>query len=268
MLEILVCLVCYTGSDFKMLKGFAGISELAKFEDENFVLQTSGFGLFDLCNETPSDTNIDSYVSMKEICSITQRPKCDIVGAFERLKFAFNGVEMELSSCFQFLGNNIVGGNLTLLDSKTSECHMTFPIEKWPYFRIKKLMTAANVEFIFVQSGKNSVSDNVCIGLWIIGKFNDEIVTFINLETLKRIGLVYQDITSSIECGAIKLLGCARDRDCRVWSQNRNEIMGYQYQGHKAYELSSGNCGINAVYITRNNMSGILNIRLKDDLNG
>ena len=155
MLEILACLVCCMGSEFKMLKGFAGISELAKFEDCNSISRVSSLEMYNLCIDKPVDTIIDNYVSMEEIATISQRPKCDVnLDNLEGKKFIFSGIEMEISSRFIFSKNDIVGGSLSLVDSKTGECYIMFPIEKWPYFRMKKLLTTTNVEFLLVQSGK------------------------------------------------------------------------------------------------------------------
>lgn len=251
-----------------MAKGFLGILELSKCEDATLFSLEEASDWWKLYDKSSSHINTSSFVSMEDVISISQRPspKSELVsGYFEKLTFQFNGMVICLLSHLQFSRNDIIGGSIEMMNAETKECYMVFAIEKWPYFRIKKIMTDDLNEFLLIQSGKNSVSDNVCTGLWIVGKLDNEIFPFIDIKVLKKIGLIYQDIASSIEDGAIKLLGYARDRDCRIWSQNR-EIIGYQYRGHIAYPIFMGDCGINAVHITWNNSSMKFFIRLEDDL--
>ena len=250
-----------------MVKGFLGILELSECEDLALISQEDTSTQWKLYDKSSSYINTSSFVSMEDVVSFSQRPKSEPTsGCFEKLTFPFNEIMICLLSHLQFSGNDIIGGSIDMMNAETKENYMTFPIERWPYFKIKKIMTSDSNEFLLVQSGKNSVSDNVCKGLWLIGKINDEVIPFIDIEVLKKAGLIYQDISSSIEHGAIKLLGYARDRDCRIWSQSSREITGYQYQGHTAYPISLGDCGINATHMTWDNMSMKFIIRLEDDL--
>ena len=250
-----------------MAKGFLGILELSECEDPALLSQEDASTQWKFYDKSSSHINTSSFVSMENVVSISQRPKSDPVsGYFEKLTFTFNGITICLLSHLQFSGNDIIGGSIDMMNAEAKDNYMVFPIERCPYFRIKKILTSDSNEFLIVQSGKNSVSDNVCEGLWLIGRINDEVIPFIDIEVLKKAGLIYQDISSSIEHGAIKLLGYARDRDCRIWSQSSRGITGYQYQGHTAYPIFRGDCGINAMHITWDNVSMKFIIRLEDDL--
>lgn len=250
-----------------MAKGFLGIIELSNCEDTTLFSLEEASAWWKLYDKSSLHINTSSFVSMEDIVSFSQRPKGDPAsGCFEKLTFPFNEIIICLLSHLQFSGNDIIGGSIDMMNAETKENYMVFPIEMWPYFRIKKIMTSDSNQFLLVQSGKNSASDNVCKGLWLIGKINDEVIPFIDIEVLKKAGLIYQDISSSIEHGAIRLLGYARDRDCRIWSQSSREVTGYQYQGHTAYPIFIGDCGINATHITWDNVSKRFIIKLEDDL--
>ena len=251
-----------------MVKGFLGILELSECEDPALLSQGNTSAQWKFYDKSSSHINTSSFVSMEDVVSIRQYPQqCDSVsGCFEKFTFPFNGIAICMLSHLQFSGNDIIGGSIDMMNAESKENYMVFPIERFPYFRIKKIVTADSNEFLLVQSGITGVTSNACKELWLIGKINDEVIPFIDIEVLKKAGLIYQDISSSIEHGAIKLLGYARDRDCRIWSQSKREIIGYQYQGHTAYPLFMADCGINATHITWDNVSMKFIIRLEDDL--
>ena len=146
-----------------MAKGFLGILELSECEDPALLSQGNTSAQWKFYDKSSSHINTSSFVSMENVVSISQRPQSDPTSGyyFEKLTFTFNGITICLLSHLQFSGNDIIGGSIDMMNAESKENYMVFPIERFPYFRIKKIVTADSNEFLLVQSGINPSGKNI-----------------------------------------------------------------------------------------------------------
>lgn len=192
-----------------------------------------------------------SLVQMDMIMYFSQPPhgQGQISGNAASTLISLNGQKLRLTPSFQFSDKKIIGGSIKLLNTDTGQEILSLPLEKFPYFRAKKIAADTGEEFLLLQRGRVSVSDSVCSGLWIVGLHKGGYVSFVNIDAVQKAGLVFQDISSKLEDGELKLTGFARDRDCRIYDSTWRNTIGYQYKGHPAYPADPGNCEINSTYL-------------------
>lgn len=181
-----------------------------------------------------------SLLSMETIDSFKQQPMANsISGNLMEKLFSLNNVKLKLKPNLIFSKGTITGGYVELLNAVSGEKYASFSVEKWPYFRAKKLIANTGEEFLFVQAGREFVSESSCTGIWLVGLHKGSYVTFATIDTVNNTGLLYTDISSSLEDGELKLLGFTRDRNC----------VNRQYKGHPAYPIGPADYGINSTYL-------------------
>ncbi|MBO6178128.1 MAG: hypothetical protein J6O04_03010 [Selenomonadaceae bacterium] len=187
---------------------------------------------------TANITYAASFVKMETVASFSQLPKMDeISGDVSPKMFSLNGRKLKLKPNLQFSRYMIKGGNVEILDAANGAKYASFPVIGAPYFTAKKLVTNTGEEFLYIQKGRLGASDSACDGVWLFGLHKGSYVTFADINTVKKAGLLYSDISSSIEAGELKLLGFTRDRNC----------VNGMFKGHSVYPLGA-NCGINSVF--------------------
>lgn len=187
-----------------------------------------------------SITFASSLVRMETIDSFKQQPMANsISGNLMEKLFSLNNVKLKLKPNLIFSKGTITGGYVELLNGISGEKYASFSVEKCPYFRAKKLIANTGEEFLFVQAGREFASESSCTGIWLVGLHNGSYVTFATIDTVKNAGLLYTDISSSLEDGELKLLGFTRDRNC----------VNGQYKGHPAYPIGVADYGINSTYL-------------------
>ena len=179
-------------------------------------------------------------IRMETIVSFKQQPMGDSISGdlMERL-FSLNNTKIKLKPNLFFSGDTITKGYVEMVNGTNGEKYASFPIEKWPYFRAKKIIADTGEEFLFVQAGRVFASESSCTGIWLVGLHKDSYVTFVTIDTIKNSGLLYTDIATSLEDGEIKLLGFTRDRNC----------VNGTYKGHLAYPIGVADYGINSTYL-------------------
>lgn len=181
-----------------------------------------------------------SFIKMDNISSFSQMPIEDgVSGDITEKLFSLNGKKMRLKPKLNFSAYTIAGGCVEILDAVSGERYASFPVAKWPYFRAKKLIADTGEEFVFVQAGRRAVSDSACDGIWLFGLHKGSYVIFVTIDTINKAGLLYEDISSNIEDGELKLLGYARDRSC----------VNGKFKGHSAYPIGVADYGINSTYL-------------------
>ncbi len=192
-----------------------------------------------------------SLVQMNTIMSFRQAPNehdsfpSDALGKLVSL----NGHKLRLKPVLQVSDTMIMGGSVKLQDANTGEELFSFPLKAAPYFRVKKIAADTGEEFLLIQSGSLGVTDSSCRGIWVVGLHKGKYVSFINIDTVQKVGLLFDDIISDLEDGEIKLTGFARDWACRVYDSTGRNVIGYRYKGHPAYLTSLRNCEINSTYL-------------------
>jgi len=197
-------------------------------------------GIFVIILTMANISQAASLVKMENIASFSQLPKSDSVsGDITPKLFSLNGKKLKLKPNLRFSGYEIIGGNVEIIDAVNGEKYAAFPITKPPYFSAKKLIANTGDEFVFLQTGRQGASDSACDRIWLFGLHKSSYVIFANIETINKAGLVYSDISSSIESGELKLLGFTRDRNC----------VNGMFKGHPTYPIGVANCGINSVYL-------------------
>ena len=179
-------------------------------------------------------------IRMETVASFKQQPMSNGISGdlMERL-FSLNNTKLKLKPNLFFSGSTITGGYVEMVDGISGKKIASFTVEKWPYFRAKKLVASTGEEFLFVQAGKVFASESSCTNIWLVGLHKGAYVIFATTDTVKNAGLLYTDITSSLEDGELKLLGFTRDRNC---------ING-TYKGHLAYPIGGADYGINSTYL-------------------
>jgi hypothetical protein len=181
-------------------------------------------------------------------------PKMGFSGSYKSTNFSLNGDKLQLNTNLLNISSNqhISGGYIKLLSQDRRSDYMSFPVENSPFFRAYKFSNTQGNEFLIITSGKSSVSDSLCTGLWVIGKHQGNYITYISLDTLRNAGLVFQTVATGIENGELRIIGIARDRDARN---------GY-YQGHTARPYDSAYYYINEVRLFWDDNAKWFGIRL------
>lgn len=161
--------------------------------------------------------------------------------------FTLNGDELYLTPVAKERGGYVVlSGNRGTI--------MSFNLPDRPYVNIYKFsIKGTDREFLFVEVGKNGVSDSLCTNFWIVGKYKkgdrELYVVYSELKNLIDKGLIHQsiDVVLNRNTGELWVQGLARDRDC--WDMTDPDNEHFAYKGHSARlsDRHMGYCLINAI---------------------
>lgn len=168
-------------------------------------------------------------------------------GDIRSKEFTLNGEDLYLTPVAKERGGYIVLSNIR-------GTIMSFSLPDRPYLNVHKFnLKGTEREFLFVEAGKNGVSDSICTNFWIIGKYKkdgkEQYVVYSQLKNLVDMGLIYQtvDVLLNENTGELWIQGMARDRDC--WDMSDPENEHFAFKGHTAVlsDKYPGYCLINAI---------------------
>lgn len=135
-------------------------------------------------------TNKYAYV----ISSSSERAQLLPPDAIGKL-ISLNGHKLRLKPVLQVSDTMIMGDSVKLQNATTGEELFSFPLKAAPYFRAKKIAADTGEEFLLVQSGSVGVTDSICSGIWVVGLHKGKYVSFINIDTVRKTGLLFGDIS-------------------------------------------------------------------------
>ena len=214
---------------------------------EDFIL---GMALLIGVNTTFSNMALAMYFTgMQETMSFIQIPKLEISGDINGKVFTLNGEKLKLVPYL----SNTTDKYVKLMSQDGRKVYLSFPVEKCPFFRVYKIYSD-NQDFLLILEGKQAVSDSLCTGAWLVGKYKGNYTSFISIDTLKNAGLLFQTIVPAVNNNEISLIGIARDRDCRDGS----------YKGHLVRDYSRGYCKVNTAALFWDNNAQWFGIRVDD----
>lgn len=161
--------------------------------------------------------NAAPLVSMQEVMSFFQVPTSSISGDVEGQQFDFHGEMVQLKPYLQDDDGTIAGGSVHLESVNDEKTYFTFPLTSFPFFTAYKITDDEGTDFLLIESGKAHATNFECTGLWLIGLYKNQYVTFANLDTVRRAGLQFQTIVPSIAGGELNLMGIVPDNPSFVW---------------------------------------------------
>lgn len=194
-----------------------------------------------------SSADAASFMKLMEFSTDMTSDKVSFHGDTKSRDFTLNGEDLYLTPVAKERGGYVV------LSSNHGTV-MSFNLPDNPYANIYKFsVKATDREFLFVEVGKNGVSDSLCTNFWIVGKYKkdgkEQYVVYSQLKNLVDKGLIYQsiDVMLNRSTGELWVQGMARDRDC--WDMTDPDNEHFAYKGHNAFlvEKYIGYCLINAI---------------------
>lgn len=179
------------------------------------------------------------------------------------VSLTLNGKQLRLVPTLSFdyhHENHILGGYVHLMGIDGQD-YLSFPVEKWPLFQVHKFQNDAGQEFLLLLSKANAVTDCACRGLWVVGGYGNQYVAFVTTDSVLKAGLLYEDIHPSIENGDLRLLGIARDRDCRTYDPQTGLWLEGIFKGHPVQPYGIAYCQVNWVSLFWNSDAQWFGIR-------
>lgn len=172
-------------------------------------------------------------IGMPENCS----------GDLNGVSFTLNGEKVKLRTELGFIndgrGRHIGGGYVRLMSQNETKDYLSFPIGKKESFAVQKITTDTGEEFLIVITSVNAVSDSALSRFWLVGKRNNQYITYVTRESLKQAGLLYQSIGCDVTNGEIQVKGYApiHSRDLYPPGDNRMTYKGHKTrrEGHVLY---------------------------------
>ena len=147
------------------------------------------------------------------------------LGDVNGVYFTLNGKSLCLVPDFMyFRGGHIESGSVHFMSGDRNQTYLSFPVEKFPRFHVYKFQNDAGQEFLLILSDVMAVTNSATKGLWLVGGYGSQYVTFATFDSVCNAGLIGEHFMPSIENGELRLLGVAR------YAYN-----GF-FQGHRAFE--------------------------------
>ena len=189
---------------------------------------------------------------LEQIMSFNEVPKLGYSG-LKNTYFNLNGDALQLNvNGVNRNSNHISGGYVRLMSKNGQKDYLSFPVKNCPFFSAYKFNINGGNEFLLLREGVSAVSDRACEGLWIIGKYKGNYISFISLDTLRNAGLIFADIAAETANGELRLIGITRDRNCRD---------GY-YRGHRVRSYDLAYCAVNEARLFWDNNAQWFGIKL------
>lgn len=180
------------------------------------------------------------------------------------VSLTLNGKPLRLVPTLSFdyrHGNHILGGYVRLMSGDGQQDYLSFPVEKFPRFRVYKFQNDVGQEYLLMLSSVKAVTDSACRGLWVVGGYGSQYVTFATLDAVSNAGLLYEEIVPSIENGELRLLGVARDRDCRTYDPQTGLWLEGLFKGHPVQPHGIAYCQVNWISLFWNSDAQWFGIR-------
>ena len=178
--------------------------------------------------------------------------------------FTLNGEKLKLRTEIGFIVNNssrhIGGGYVRLMSEDESKDYLSFPIAKKESFVVHKITTDTGNEFLIVNTRVIAATDSGLRRFWLIGKYNNQYITYATQNSLNQAGLLYQDISCDVKNGEIQISGFAPYHS-RDFYPDDNKLT---YKGHKATEEYAGELYINQVRFFWDDSAQWFGVRLID----
>ena len=203
---------------------------------------------------------IYKIMSIRDYAGVRSSCNGDLNGA----SFTLNGEKLKLRTELGFITEynerHIGGGYVRLMSEDGVIDYLSFPIGKKESFLVHKITTDTGNEFLIVNTRVNAASDSALRRFWLVGKYNNQYITYATQNSLNQAGLLYQDISYDVTNGEIQVKGFAPYHSRDYYPRGDNRLT---YKGHRVTEYH-GELYVNQVRLFWDDNAQWFGIRLID----